>query len=232
MSNLGATVRDRVTEELRERILTAKLLPGERLDLDNLSAEFGTSRTPIREAVLVLAHDGLAKMNPRSCAVVVGLTASDIQDNFSLMAVLAGMAAKWASERATDADFFRLRELAKAVEDAARAHADLSERNLEFHRHINLSARSERLLCMLRAARRIVPQTFFNVIPEQVDVSLTEHDDLLRAILAREGDQARAIAEKHFLAAGELLAKRHTLLMHASDTLRTSVNVAVDISIL
>ena len=222
IQNLGATVRDRVTEELRERILTAKLLPGERLDLDQLSAEFGTSRTPVREAVLALAHDGLAKMNPRSCAVVVGLTSFDIQDNFALMAVLAGMAAKWASERATDADLMRLRELAKAVEQAAREGADVAAKNLEFHRHINLSARSERLLCMLRASRRIVPQTFFDVIPEQVDHSLVEHDDLLRAIVGRKGDQARAIAEKHFLAAGELLAQRHTSLLHESQEWRAS----------
>jgi DNA-binding GntR family transcriptional regulator len=67
---------------------------------------------------------------------------------------------------------------------------------------------------MLRVARRIVPQTFFDVIPEQVDLSLSEHDDLLSAMLARNGNLARAIAEKHFLAAGKLLAQRHTLLLH------------------
>jgi DNA-binding GntR family transcriptional regulator len=210
---LGATVRDRVTDELRERILTARLLPGERLDLNELSAEFGTSRTPVREAILALEHDGLAKMAPRSGAVVVGLTAHDIQDNFALMAVLAGVAAMWASQRATDADRLRLQELAKGVEQAAKQGHDVAERNLEFHRHINLCARSERLLCMLRTSRRRVPQTFFDVIPEQVDHSIVEHDELLRAILERRGDDARRIAERHFLAAGELLANKYMSLM-------------------
>jgi DNA-binding GntR family transcriptional regulator len=213
---LGATVRDRVTDELRERILTAKLLPGERLDLNELSAEFGISRTPVREAILALEHDGLAKMTPRSGAVVVGLTPHDIQDNFALMAVLAGVAAMWASERGTDADRTRLQELAKAVEDAAKCGGDVAERNLEFHRHINLSARSERLLCMLRTSRRRVPQTFFDVIPEQVDHSIHEHAELLEAILERRGDDARRVAERHFLAAGELLAKKYTSMMPAA----------------
>jgi DNA-binding GntR family transcriptional regulator len=116
INNIGATVRDRVIEELRERILTAKIVPGERLDLDSISEEFGVSRTPVREALLALAHDGLAKINPRSCVIVVGLTPADIQDNFALLAMLAGMAAKWASERASEVELLRLRDLAHAVE--------------------------------------------------------------------------------------------------------------------
>lgn len=219
---LGATVRDRVTDELRERILTAKLLPGERLDLNELSAEFGTSRTPVREAILALEHDGLAKMMPRSGVVVVGLTAYDIQDNFALMAVLAGVAAMWASERANDADRSRMQELAQAVVAAAKNGSDVAQCNLEFHRHINLCARSERLLCMLRTSRRRVPQTFFDVIPEQVDHSIHEHEELLRAILERRGDDARRIAERHFLAAGELLAKKYMSLMPTGGTTQTT----------
>lgn len=212
---IGATVRDRVTEELRERILTAKLLPGERIDFDVLSQEFGTSRTPVREAVLALAHDGLAKMTPRSGAVVVGLTSVDIQDNFALMAILAGVAAMWACERATDEDLAVLRELTRAIEEAAREGEDIAEKNLAFHRHINRCAKSERLLFSLRSARRQVPQTFFDLIPEQVDTTLVEHDELVRAILSRSGPDARAIAEKHFMEAGRLLAQRYTALIQA-----------------
>ena len=206
---LGATVRDRVTDELRERILTAKLLPGERLDLNELSAEFGTSRTPVREAILALEHDGLAKMMPRSGVVVVGLTAYDIQDNFALMAV-------------KETAFSGVFPLAQAVVAAAKNGSDVAQCNLEFHRHINLCARSERLLCMLRTSRRRVPQTFFDVIPEQVDHSIHEHEELLRAILERRGDDARRIAERHFLAAGELLAKKYMSLMPTGGTTQTT----------
>lgn len=213
LNNLNATVRDRVTEELRERILTGKLLPGERLDINELSAEFGTSRTPVREAILALSHDGLARMAPRSGATVIGLTPVDIEDNFELMAVLAGVAAMWASKRASDEDRKRLKELASAVGNAARNGGDVAEANREFHRHINLIARSSRLVSMLNNTRKLVPQTFFDVIPEQVELSLKEHDELVTAIIDGESDRARDIAELHLQRAGELLAERYTSLM-------------------
>ncbi len=213
LNNLNATVRDRVTEELRERILTGRLLPGERLDINELSAEFGTSRTPVREAILALSHDGLARMAPRSGATVIGLTPIDIEDNFELMAVLAGVAAMWASQRATDEERAKLRELANAVGSAARNGGNVAEANREFHRHINLIAGSARLVSMLNNTRKLVPQTFFDVIPEQIELSLKEHDELVNAIVDGESTRAREIAELHLQRAGELLAERYTSLM-------------------
>lgn len=213
LNNLNATVRDRVTEELRERILTGKLLPGERLDINELSTEFGTSRTPVREAILALSHDGLARMAPRSGASVIGLTAIDIEDNFELMAVLAGVAAMWASERASDEDRARLKELASEVRIAARDGGNVAEANREFHRHINLIAGSARLVSMLNNTRKLVPQTFFDVIPEQIELSLKEHDELVTAIVEGESNSAREIAEMHLKKAGKLLGERYTSLM-------------------
>lgn len=213
MHHINATVRDRITEELRERILTGRILPGERLDINELGDEFGTSRTPVREAILALSHDGLAKMAPRSGATVIGLTAADIQDNFALLAVLAGVAAMWASERATDEDKARLRELADAVETAAKNGGNVADKNREFHRHINLCARSARLATMMTNARRQIPQTFFDVIPEQVELSLAEHEEIVQAIMDCDGDRARRIAEQHLMKAGELLAERYTSLI-------------------
>ena len=72
---IGATVRHRAAGELRNRIVSGRLPPGSRLDLDQLTVEFGTSRTPIREALIELSHEGLVTVAPRSGITVLGLTA-------------------------------------------------------------------------------------------------------------------------------------------------------------
>ena len=98
--SIGGTVRARAAGELRDRILTGRLQPGSRLDLDEITREFGTSRTPVREALLELSYEGLVSVTPRSGITVLGITPEDAMDNFAVLATLSGKAAEWA----TDAD--------------------------------------------------------------------------------------------------------------------------------
>ena len=96
---ISSTVRAQAANELRDRILTGRLQPGDRLDLDHLTAEFGISRTPIREALLELSYEGLVAITPRSGMAVVGITPEDAVDNFAILATLAGKAAEMATVR-------------------------------------------------------------------------------------------------------------------------------------
>src|SRR5262249_33300835 len=70
---IGGTVRARAATELRDRILTGRLRPGTRLDLDEITEEFGTSRTPVREALLELSYEGLVVVSPRTGITAVGI---------------------------------------------------------------------------------------------------------------------------------------------------------------
>ena len=74
---IGGTVRARAATELRDRILTGRLRAGARVDLDEITEEFGTSRTPVREALLELSYEGLVDVTPRSGITVVGITPKD-----------------------------------------------------------------------------------------------------------------------------------------------------------
>ena len=114
---ISTTVRAQAASELRDRILTGRLQPGDRLDLDQLTAEFGISRTPVREALLELSYEGLVAITPRSGMTVVGITPEDAVDNFAILAALAGKAAEMATARITpDRAVAELRELAGAIE--------------------------------------------------------------------------------------------------------------------
>ncbi|HEY5096417.1 MAG TPA: GntR family transcriptional regulator, partial [Acidimicrobiales bacterium] len=99
--SIGGTVRSRAAGELRDRILTGRLGPGTRIDLDAITREFGISRTPVREALLELSYEGLVSVTPRSGITVLGITPGDAVDNFAILATLAGKAAEWATERMT-----------------------------------------------------------------------------------------------------------------------------------
>src|SRR5580692_8734284 len=112
---ISTTVRAQAADELRDRILTGRLRPGDRLDLDQLTAEFGISRTPIREALLELSYEGLVAITPRSGMAVVGITPEDAVDNFAILAALAGKGAELATARITPEEIHDLRALAAAI---------------------------------------------------------------------------------------------------------------------
>jgi DNA-binding GntR family transcriptional regulator len=195
------TVRAQAAEELRDRILTGLLQPGDRLDLDQLTAEFGISRTPVREALLELSYEGLVSITPRSGMAVVGITPEDAVDNFAVLAALAGKAAEMATQRVTPDELAQLRTLAEAIVGAE----DVVSANRQFHRALNLAARSPRLLTYLRQAARVVPGNYFVLFPEQEQRSRREHAAVLNAIERGDAAAARQIMEAHVLSAGEAL---------------------------
>ncbi len=194
-------MRAQAANELRDRILTGRLRPGDRLDLDQLTAEFGISRTPIREALLELSYEGLVVITPRSGMAVVGITPTDAVDNFAILAALAGKGAQMATERMGEAELGELQRLAADIDGSA----DVVEANRRFHRAVNHAARSPRLLVYLRQAIRVVPGNYFELFPEQENRSKREHAALLRAMAAGDASMARRVAENHVLAAGHAL---------------------------
>ena len=173
---IGGTVRSRVAHELRDRILTGRLRPGDRIDLDEITREFGISRTPVREALLELSYEGLVAVTPRSGITVTGFTPEDAVDNFAVLAALAGKAAEWATARITPEQLAELHELAAAVGHGP----DVVAANRRFHRALNLAAGSPRLMTYLRQAVRVVPESYFDLFPEQESRSRADHAALLR----------------------------------------------------
>jgi len=199
--SIGGTVRARAASELRDRILTGRLRPGSRLDLDEITREFGTSRTPVREALLELSYEGLVSVTPRSGITVLGITPEDALDNFAVLATLAGKAAEWATTRITRPELDDLHQLALAVVNAD----DVVAANWKFHRALNLASGSPRLLTYLRQAVRAVPTSYFALFPEQVRRSRADHAVLLEAIDRGDARSARALTESHVLDAGAAL---------------------------
>src|SRR3954454_19257742 len=127
----------RVRDLLEEAILGGELKPGERLRAEALAQRFGTSRTPIREALLQLEAHGLVEVEPNRGAVVKAFDRDDLQDLYEVRALIEPHAAARAATRISEVGVARLEALCD--------EADQLVANEEFHRLILDAAQSPRL---------------------------------------------------------------------------------------
>src|SRR4051794_14097012 len=185
----------RVRDLLEEAILEGELKPGERLRAEALAQRFGTSRTPIREALLQLEAHGLVEVEPNRGAVVRTFDRDDLKDLYEVRALIEPRAAARAATRIGGDALARL--------DALCDEDDQLIANEEFHRIILDAAQSPRLTDAMRAATGI-PRTFRSLFwhdERQKAESLMCHRRLVSAFTARDADLAEATMRMHILGA-------------------------------
>jgi DNA-binding GntR family transcriptional regulator len=192
---VAETSTARVRDELQHAILEGVLKPGERLRAEALAQRLGTSRTPIREALLQLEAQGLVEVEPNRGAVVRAFDRDDLLDLYELRALLEPRAPALAAHRNTDDDIARLDALCDAD--------DLIGATEAFHRIILEAAGSPRLTTAMRAASGI-PRTFrsrFWHDDRQRAESLMCHRRLVAAFKAGDAPLAEATMRMHILGA-------------------------------
>ena len=145
----------RVKEELREAILAGKLEPGTRLRAEAVAERLNTSRTPVREALVLLAREGLVEIEPRRGASVRAFDAADLADLYDVRALIEPHAARRAATRVAPAQLARMRELCRLSEqrgaDDEQSVSDQLTLNDEFHGIILHAADSPRLEAAMSA---------------------------------------------------------------------------------
>lgn len=192
---------DEVYERLRAAILEGHLRPGVRLVETRLSAQFGISRTPLREALQKLEQEGLVSSRPGGGVMVVELSKRDIQEISGIRQVLEGYAAKLAATRLTEQEMDRLAQIVESTEKALRRgdRAEVAALNAEFHGIINRAAGSKRLLKLINGFR----QYFFNTkvaehfTDDELRESIEGHWRILKALRARDGEAADREVREH-----------------------------------
>jgi len=134
-----------VVVRLRERIVEGRIAPGAKLNERELSAALQVSRTPLREAIRMLAAEGLVELKPNRGAVVAQMSQQDVADTFELIAALEGQSGELAAQRITPAELAELRALHFEML-AAHARGDLPtyyRLNAQIHVGINAAARNK-----------------------------------------------------------------------------------------
>ena len=196
-------------EVIREAIIDGRLPPGQRLKEEELARELGISRTPVREALLMLESEGLVESIPRRGATVRSYAVSDLDDVYQLRALLEGHAARRAAARISPDDIARLEKSCDRF-DRLRAEDDLLDlvkENLLFHSVVHEAAASDRLAALIRKVVEIplVYKSFYWYSPEQKVISQHYHRQLARALKLGDGERAELIMKEHVLEARDFL---------------------------
>jgi DNA-binding GntR family transcriptional regulator len=201
----------RVSEELREAILSGEFGPGERLRTASLAKRFGSSRTPVREALVQLEGEGLVDIEPRRGALVRSFASADLIDLYEIRALLEPAAAARAALRAGAVQLERLAALvAQSDARGGRGTAAIDDQiawNEEFHALVIEAAGSPRLSAALRATAGI-PRSFRTAFwrdEAHRAFSQTCHRELVSALVEHSPERAEAVMRMHILRAKDAL---------------------------
>ncbi|MDT0138576.1 GntR family transcriptional regulator [Acidovorax sp. PRC11] len=191
---------EEVAEQLRQRIFRRALEPGSWIDELKIAEEFGISRTPLREALKVLAAEGLVTMKVRRGAYVTEVSDKDLHDVYHLLALLESDAARVVAESATDA---QLRELEALHAELAASVADRDRFfgvNERFHMRLLELADNRWRNQMVADLRKVMKLNRHNSLLRQgrIEESLREHADILAALSARDAEGAARAMQDHF----------------------------------
>ncbi len=205
---------EQVAERLRNRIFAHEIPQGGWIDEQALAAEYGISRTPLREALKVLAAEGLVVLKPRRGCYVTELSENDIDEVFPVMALLEGRVAAEAARRATSADFSRLAAIHDELEKHAAANnADrFFEANQRFHDALQEIAGNRYLAQLINDARKVIKLTRRDSLrlEGRLKQSLAEHRGILEALRLKDSALAGQRMHDHLLSGRAALARLAT----------------------
>jgi DNA-binding GntR family transcriptional regulator len=197
-------------EDIEERIVTGLYPPGTRLDEQELANTFGVSRTPVREALIELASVGLVEIRPRRGATVPEMNAGRLCEMFELMAELEAMCGRLAARRINETEQRELLEAHHACEAARDAHDpdEYYRLNEIFHNHIYAASHNGFLAEQATALhRRLRPYRRLQLrVRNRMQTSYSEHQAIVDAILAGDGEQAAEALRGHITVQGERFA--------------------------
>jgi DNA-binding GntR family transcriptional regulator len=198
------SLHGKVIEELRQAILSGRLKPGERLVEGRLADEFGVSRNPVREAIRVLASEGLVEVTARRGASVASMSEQEARETIEVRALLEGQNARLAARRH---DKEVLRRIEMVLNEGAEAVATgryelLSDLNQQFHYELAEAGQNRVLGDLLKKLRERTAMLFSPADPVRQARTWEEHAAILRAIINSDERAAAALAVEHVMRAG------------------------------
>lgn len=210
-TNLRRTqLTDEVASELRDRILTGQIRPGQFIRLDDVAADLGCSVTPVREALVTLRGEGLVKSSPHRGFIVDELKRSDIVDIFWMQSqISARLAAHAVSNPALPSILADLTAITDEIEQgvAAGDGRRVIDSEYRFHRALHLAADSKKLAWFLVAATRYTPYSLYSEDPDWGRQAVASHRRLIEHLARGDAEAVTAEIHNRFIDARERLIR-------------------------
>jgi DNA-binding GntR family transcriptional regulator len=191
-----------VLQKLENAILSGYLKPRERLVERDLLAHFDVSRTVIREVLKMLEGKGLVKITPYRGAIVVDLTAEEVEEIFFLRLRLEAIAARLVVENITHIEVQKLKKLCRELERHLGARTDqMIEKDNEFHRALFQASRNRYLNDMIDHLSMKAHMVKFNAwsLPNRIEQARLEHKAMMEALERRDGNAFEKLVTDHLL---------------------------------
>ena len=200
-----------VAERLRQRIFAHELPPGTWVDEQALAADYGISRTPMREALKVLASEGLVTLKPRRGCYVTEISERDLDEIFTVMALLEGQCAADTARKASETDLIHLRSVHDELERAADTN-DIDgffEANQAFHQEVQHIADNRWLTQAITDLRKVIKLSRHHSLfsDGRLKQSLAEHRAILDALAHRDVARSEQLMREHISSGRQALAK-------------------------
>ncbi|MAH85575.1 MAG: hypothetical protein CBB68_15225 [Rhodospirillaceae bacterium TMED8] len=196
-------LHEEIVARLRTLIFHGELLPDVRVPEKDLCQRFGISRTPLREALKVLASEGLITLLPNRGARVTRLTPADAEELFPIMGALEALSGELACLRASDSDIAEIRALhyQMALHHARVEHHQYSQLNQAIHRKIMETARNPSLTSVYDGLEGRVRRVRYlaNSSRQRWNEAMFEHEAILRALEDRDGEQLAVLLKSHLM---------------------------------
>jgi len=189
-----------VADRLRQQIYSRALEPGSWIDEMKLAQAFGISRTPLREALKVLAVEGLVTMKLRRGAYVTEVSRDDVSQVYHLLALLESDAAAAVAEHADEVQRAHLQQLHARLEKQVRQRDAFFAANEQFHMALLDIAGNRWALQIVTDLRKVMKLNRHHSLFKQgrLSDSLAEHRALMEALGARDAERARTLMRAHF----------------------------------
>jgi DNA-binding GntR family transcriptional regulator len=193
---------DRVADLIRKAILDGHFPPGAKLSVPELARRLGVSRTPAREALLILERDGLVSTRAGTGMEVLIGDHAGLAEVLEIREAMEGLAARLAAERLEDSDLERMAKLVEQHHDALEDH-DLDkhvELDAEFHRILRKGSGNSRLATMLERIEQqmiLLNRSLSDTTGFEPRATEKDHRAIVEALKARDGERAEAAMRKH-----------------------------------
>lgn len=195
------SLHQELVDRLQQMLITGELTPGTKVPEKDLCIRFGVSRTPMREALKVLASEGLVRLEPNRGAWVTQVTVGEVNEVFPVLGALEALSGELACKHITDAEIDAVRLLHQQMVEAYEAQ-DLDgyfSINQEIHKAILTAARNDTLTisCQALSLRMQRARYLANMSDERWRMALDEHEKILHFLIERNGKKLAKTLSEH-----------------------------------
>lgn len=212
-----AALHHQVALSLRQMLVENRIAPGAKLNERELSVSLKVSRTPLREAIKMLAAEGLVELLPNRGAVAVELSDTDVLNTFEVMAALEAQSGELAAERITPAELAEIRAMHYEML-ASYTRRDLPgyyQLNAAIHSAINAAAKNPVLSAVYKQVNARLQALRFrsNQDSDKWRAAVDEHEQMIKALAAHDGATMRSILLSHMAHKRDAVIRQ----LHAAD---------------